>query len=94
MPKAEELAVLGGNPVGAVAHILYGIPRDSWVKLTIYDVRGRLVASLVSVYRQAGYYSLDWDASRQPGADHGPGIYPVRLECSHAKATAKIVIAK
>ena len=94
VPKAAQVAVLGGNPVGAVAHILYGTPRDSWVKLTIYDVRGRLVASLVNAYSQAGYYSLDWDCSRQSGADHGPGIYFARLECNHAQATAKIVIAK
>ncbi len=94
VPEAAHVAVLGSNPVGAVAHILYGIPRDSRVKLTIYDVRGRLVASLVNGYRQAGYYSLDWDCSRQSGTDHGPGIYFVRLECNHAQATAKIVIAK
>jgi hypothetical protein len=94
VPKAEQVAVLGSNPVGAVAHILYGIPRDSWVNLTIYDVRGRQLASLVNGYREAGYYSLDWDGSRQSGARHGPGIYFVRLECKHGQAAAKIVIAK
>jgi hypothetical protein len=94
VPEAQELAVLGSNPVGAMAQILYGIPRDSWVNLTIYDVRGRQVASLVNGYRQAGYYSLDWDCSRQSGADHGPGIYFVRLKCNHGQATAKIVTAK
>jgi hypothetical protein len=94
VPEAAQVAVLGGNPVGAAVQILYGIPRDSWVKLTVYDVRGRLAASLVNDYRQAGYYSLDWYGARQSGADHGPGICFIRLECNQARATAKIVIAK
>jgi hypothetical protein len=94
VPEAQELAVLGSNPVGAVARILYGTPRDSWVNLAVYDVRGRLVASLVNDYRQAGYYSSEWDGSRQSGADHGSGIYFVRLECNHTRASAKIVMAK
>jgi hypothetical protein len=93
VPKAQKLAVLGSNPVGSVAQILYGVPRDSWVTLAVYDVRGRLVASLVNGHRQAGYYSLDWDDPRQFGAERGPGIYFVRLECNYAQATAKIVIA-
>jgi hypothetical protein len=94
VPEAQELAILGSNPVRAVAQILYGIPRDSWVKLAIYDVRGRLVASLVDGYMQAGYYSLDWDGSRQSGGDHGSGIYFLRLECDHGQATAKILMAR
>jgi hypothetical protein len=94
VPEAQELAILGSNPVGGVARILYGIPRDSWIKLSIYDVRGRLAQGLVDGYRQAGYYSVDWDSARQSGGDHGSGIYFLRLECNHGQATAKIVVAR
>ena len=94
VPEAQELAVLSSNPVGGVARILYGIPRDSWIKLSIYDVRGRLARDLVDGYRQAGYYSVDWDSARQSGGDQGSGIYFLRLEGNHSQATAKIVIAK
>jgi len=94
VPEAQELAVLGGNPVGAVAQILYGVPQGSWVNLSIYDVRGRFIKGLVDAYRQAGYYSIDWDGAGRSGAGRGPGIYFARLECNGTRTTVKIVIAK
>ena len=61
------------------------------INLSIYDIRGRLVAELVNEYQEASYdnYKVIWNASNMSS-----GVYFVRLHASDTIKTQKIMLIK
>ena len=61
----SEFALLGNypNPFNASTVINYQLPVDSHVKLEVYNLIGQKVATLADERQQAGYKSVNWDAS-------------------------------
>ena len=62
------------NPFNPSTTIGYQLPFVSDVELSIYNVLGQKVATLVSKQHPVGYYQVDWDA-----ADFASGIYYYRI---------------
>ena len=62
------------TPARPYERMRYGLPRPALVQLTVYDIPGREVATLVNEQRPAGVHSLNFDASLLPG-----GLYFARL---------------
>lgn len=77
------------NPFNPVTKIRYAIPVKSFVSLKVYDMLGREVSELVSAYRDAGDYLLDFDASKLSS-----GIYFYRLEAGKFYSVKKMVVIK
>jgi len=69
------------NPFNPVTNVKFQIPKPSFVKLVIYDLLGREVATLVNEQLKAGTYEVDWDASNYPpdGGQAPSGVYFYRL---------------
>ena len=63
------------NPFNPSTVIRFQVASNKFVKLEIYDVLGREVATLVDQQMQPGSYSVDWDASSYPS-----GVYFYKLE--------------
>ena len=62
------------NPFNPVTHISYSLPLDSKVTLTVYNIVGQQVASLVDGVQEAGVYTNEWNA-----ASLASGVYVYRL---------------
>ncbi|MCK4352625.1 T9SS type A sorting domain-containing protein [candidate division WOR-3 bacterium] len=77
------------NPFSFTTAIRYQLPTISKVSLKIYDVTGRLVKTLVNARKEAGQYTVNWDASGT-----APGIYFAKIETDNFKATKKLIILK
>ncbi len=77
------------NPFNPVTRISYVLAHDGEVRLTIYDVAGRLVERLVDGPKSAGDHVATWDAHGRPS-----GVYFYRLETDSFSATRKLVILK
>jgi len=77
------------NPFNPATTIQYALPETGDVLLTIYDLRGQEVASLVSEVHQAGYHKATWDAS-----NFSSGIYFYRLQAGNFVQTRKMVLLK
>jgi subtilisin-like proprotein convertase family protein len=77
------------NPFNPVTVIKYSIPKANYVSLAIYDILGREIKTLVNEYRQAGTYTINWDASNYPS-----GIYFYRLNTKNFTDTKKMVLIK
>jgi len=75
IPKTYELNQNYPNPFNPTTVINYGLPKNSFVTLTIYDELGRRVETLVSEEQNAGYHSISFDASRLSS-----GVYFYRIE--------------
>ncbi|WP_340112590.1 T9SS type A sorting domain-containing protein [Maribellus mangrovi] len=67
------------NPFTHSSHIVYQLPKQTKVQLTVYDVTGRRVCTLVNQQQQGGYHQELFDAS---GLQSGIYIYELRTEKS------------
>jgi hypothetical protein len=77
------------NPFNAETVFRYSLKSANRVRLTVFDVSGRLVETLVNGWRQAGTHELTFDASHLPS-----GIYFYRLEAGDFTASGKMVMMK
>ncbi len=82
------------NPFNLRTKIAYNTPKGCDVKLTIYDLLGRRVRTLVDEYQAPGYESVDWDATDDDGDVVASGIYFYRLEGEPFSQTKKLVLIK
>lgn len=58
------------NPFNPSTTIRYGLPRESHVKLTLYNILGKKIIELVNTTQQAGYHEVNFNAS-----DFASGVY-------------------
>ena len=70
--------------------ISYTLPKSSNVYLSIYNLKGQLLETLVNGIQQAGNHSIVWT----PKGDIGSGLYFYRITAGHCSATKKCVILK
>lgn len=63
------------NPARDFTEIMYSLPHDGEVKLSITDMTGRMIDMPVNQQQQSGNYELRWD-----GSNLAPGMYFIRLE--------------
>jgi hypothetical protein len=77
------------NPFNAVTTFRFGLPEGANVRLTIYNLLGQEVASLVDGNHPAGYYNATWEAEQFPS-----GLYLYRLNAGPNITTGKLVLLK
>jgi len=68
------------SPAVGTVHLAFVLPREARVELTILDVRGRRVRTIVpSGAEPAGAYAKEWNGRDDSGRSVAPGLYIVRL---------------
>ncbi len=82
------------NPARGEATVFFRLPETAPVKLSVYDVRGRLVARLMEGEQRAGTHAVTWNGDAASGADAPAGVYFLRLEAGGERATRKMVILR
>jgi hypothetical protein len=75
-----------------MTRILYAIPYESRVRLSVHDVRGRVVTVLLDTRLPEGEHSVTWHSLNSTGASTPPGVYFVRLEAGSAADTRKVIL--
>jgi len=75
LPQEFELYQNYPNPFNPSTTINFELPAAGWVKLVIYDVTGREVATLIDAQQLGGRHSMHWIANDQQGKPLGTGIY-------------------
>ena len=74
MPASHQLYQNYPNPFNPRTEIKFALPKESLVKLLIYDARGREIETLVNEQLKPGTYEVSWD-----GANFASGVYYYRL---------------
>jgi lysophospholipase L1-like esterase len=77
------------NPFNPSTNISFTIPSRSFVSLTIFNMLGKAVATLVSEAKSAGTYSQEWNA-----ADFPSGVYFYRLRAGSFTETKQLILLK
>jgi len=89
LPTITELHQNYPNPFNAETQIRYTLAEADHVTLKIYDITGRLVATLVHEVEEAGQHSISWDAS-----DLSSGVYFCKLKTSRLSWVKKMNLLK
>jgi hypothetical protein len=88
------LAIEGANPFTGSVAVRYEVPCGGRVRLTVYDVAGRRVATLADGQRAAGSYRASWDGRSSTGRDFRSGVYFIRFESAGGSGVEKVVILR
>ncbi len=96
LPKAFALAQNTPNPFNPATTISYSVPEGQTadVSLKVYDIRGRLVSTLVAEIKTAGTYTVFWDGINNAGQKVASGVYFYRLQAGEFTQTRKMVLLK
>jgi hypothetical protein len=89
MPDRFDLDPPYPNPFNASVIINYFVPHHAQIRLSIYDILGREIETLLSGAQMAGSYSTAWDATR-----FSSGMYFCRLQSDQTVLTAKLLLMK
>ena len=94
LPGLTQLLPNAPNPVAAMGtDIRFRLGRDGDVRVSIFDVQGRLVRTLVDGFEFAGEHTVHWDGRDQRGVAPGSGLYFTLLSSPDGTFTRKIVVA-
>ncbi len=77
------------NPFNPTTRITYALPEEEFVRLSVYDISGRLVERLVARVQPAGQYVIEWDAQGMPS-----GMYFCRIDTADRSETRKLILLK
>jgi aminopeptidase N len=91
---AFRLAQNYPNPFNPVTTIRFSVPERRLVQLRVYDVTGRLVATLADGVFTAGIHSVQWNGTNRRGQPVASGIYFYRLQAGSDAATRKMMLLR
>ena len=89
IPSLFSLSQNYPNPFNPITKIRFDLPKNVNVKLTIYDMLGREVETIVNEQLNAGSYEVNWD-----GTKYTSGVYYYRLNAGEFVETKKMILVK
>ena len=82
------------NPFNLTTSLAYDLPKDELVNITIYDMKGKMVKTLINALQTAGYKSVQWNATNNQGQQVSAGLYLYTIEAGEFRQTKKMVLLK
>ena len=89
LPTHFSVSAAYPNPFNPIANLDYAIPKANNVKITVFNIKGQLIETLVDEYKSAGYYKIRWNAF-----NISSGIYFVKVESGQNVSTQKLMLMK
>jgi len=77
------------NPFNPVTTLSFTLPAQSEVALSIYNLQGREVTTLIDANMDAGYHSVVWNAETESS-----GVYFVKMVAGEYIGTQKLILVK
>lgn len=93
-PMVPGLGQIYPNPVTCDVNIQYSIANNTMVNLSIFDLSGRLIRTLVNGYQGTGQYSTGWDSKDASGHSAPSGVYFYCLNTDNYTDVKKLVIIR
>lgn len=89
IPKGFSLGQNYPNPFNPSTNISFQLSKQAFVKLTVFDISGREIETIISQNLNAGTYKADWNASKYPS-----GVYFCKMHTDEFTAVKKMVLIK
>jgi hypothetical protein len=94
LPTSFALQANIPNPFNLTTKIEYAIPHGAEVRLSVYNLMGQEVRTLVEEYQDAGYKSVFWDGRDSGGNAVSSGVYFYRLSAGAFSEVHKMTLLK
>ena len=94
LPDAFALNQNYPNPFNPSTQIRYALPEQSQVVLTVYDMLGRKVRTLVNGVQDAGYRTVMWNATSDLGTPVSAGMYIYTIRANEFYEVKKMILLK
>ena len=94
IPKFYRIRNNIPNPFNPITSLRYDLPEDGLVNITIYDMMGRIVKTLVNSSQTAGFKSIRWNATNDKNEPVSAGLYLYAIQAGEFRQTKKMVLLK
>jgi len=82
------------NPFNPITTLRFDLPEDGQVNITIYDMMGRQVKTLINDQQKAGDRYTQWNATNNAGQPVSAGLYLYTIQAGEFRQTKKMVLLK
>ncbi|MCH7926065.1 MAG: T9SS type A sorting domain-containing protein, partial [Planctomycetes bacterium] len=82
------------NPMRTTTTLVFDIPVSTAVEITIFDILGKRIKTLVNGYLPGGIHRIDWEGDSESGHALGSGVFFVRMRAGEQVLTQKLVLLK
>ncbi len=94
IPTEYHLSQNYPNPFNPVTTINYQIPTDQKVRLSIYNILGQEVKTLINGEQYAGFYTIRWDGTSNSSTKVSSGTYLYIIQTANYRQVKKMVLLK
>jgi hypothetical protein len=94
LPSVTCIRSIYPNPFNPITRITFDLSAQARVELSVFNVAGRKVATLVDRELEAGTHTLVWDGRTREGVVAASGIYFCRLTAGSLVQTKKMVLLR
>jgi len=94
LPKNFALRQNYPNPFNPTTHISFDMPKTAAINVTVYDVLGRNVSTLINSVQQTGQHTVEWNGKNYAGMPVPSGTYFVRMVSGEFVQVQKILLMK
>ena len=82
------------NPFNPITKLRYHLTKDTFVKITVYDMLGNVVNNLLKTNQSSGKKSVQWNATDNFGHPVSAGVYLYQIETDNFTQTKKMLLLK
>ncbi|MBM4400148.1 MAG: T9SS type A sorting domain-containing protein, partial [Candidatus Cloacimonetes bacterium] len=82
------------NPFSAVTTIPFSVPKESAVKIQVFNIKGQLVKELCNEVKKRGSHKIIWDGKNDNDRRVSSGVYFYRLTAGNRTITKKCLLLK
>lgn len=93
-PKGFRLEQNYPNPFNPTTVIGYSLSVVRFLNLTVYDISGRRVQTLVNAIHLPGNYSVDWNGQDEAGQQVASGLYFYRLSSRAFQQSRRMLLLR
>jgi hypothetical protein len=93
-PLTYSLSQNRPNPFGASTRVVYSLAAKEQVNLSVYDLQGRLVRTLVDEVQEASRYNITWDGTNDRGKAVPSGVYFIKYSAGTHRFSEKAILLK
>jgi len=94
LEHARVTMSLSPNPMNPSTTISFALPQSAFVRLLVFDARGRLVRTLMDGTQAAGAHDVVWNGRTDGGAQVASGAYFARLETGYGNLVQKLILVE
>lgn len=93
-PLASILRGSYPNPFNPKTSVSFALGSSGDVRLSVHDIQGRYVATLLDGFVEAGEHTVEWNGMSDSGHSAGSGIYFIHYQAMGVSQSTKVVLTK